>query len=251
MPYVFPTCSGGRCDVRWAALTDARGAGLLATYAHAPRVPTAAAQPPSPLPAPTSVSDPLLAAAGGPAGSAASAAGGGAGTAAAALRQPCGMEGMQLHASRYGSRELADAIHQHELPDAAAAARRAVVVHLDHAHMGLGGDTSWSPDHHPEYWVHADARTAARVDTRAHADGVGGADGGSGGASTGGGASDGDGSAAGGDEETGACGPPPGPAAWCFSVVLTPLPAGGAGRGSDDSAAVANARRVLALVPSL
>jgi len=65
-------------------------------------------------------------------------------------RVPGGPPALQLFtASRHSWQELEAAHHQHELP--ARGAERALHVHLDAAHMGLGGDDSWSPCVHDEY----------------------------------------------------------------------------------------------------
>jgi hypothetical protein len=52
-----------------------------------------------------------------------------------------------MNISPYSWQGLAAARHQHELnPDAAG-----WHMHLDAAHMGVGGDDSWSPTVHDEY----------------------------------------------------------------------------------------------------
>mmetsp|Transcript_1417 Transcript_1417/g.4107 ORF Transcript_1417/g.4107 Transcript_1417/m.4107 type:complete len:1200 (-) Transcript_1417:2086-5685(-) len=59
-----------------------------------------------------------------------------------------GVPSFHLNASRFSSDNLADATHDYELkPDAI------VHLHLDHAHMGVGGDDSWSPSVHEEFLV--------------------------------------------------------------------------------------------------
>lgn len=55
-----------------------------------------------------------------------------------------------MSVSRQSWQQLAAAKHQHELqPDPQAN----IHVHLDVAHMGLGGDDSWSPSVHEKYLV--------------------------------------------------------------------------------------------------
>jgi beta-galactosidase len=58
-----------------------------------------------------------------------------------------GSSTLQMNLSPYSWQGLAAARHQHELnPDAAG-----WHMHLDAAHMGVGGDDSWSPTVHDEY----------------------------------------------------------------------------------------------------
>nr|CAB3479457.1 unnamed protein product [Digitaria exilis] len=53
---------------------------------------------------------------------------------------------MQMSASYYGTAELDRATHVHKLVKGDD-----IEVHLDHKHMGLGGDDSWSPCVHEQY----------------------------------------------------------------------------------------------------
>ncbi|CAL9782470.1 unnamed protein product [Musa acuminata subsp. burmannicoides] len=55
---------------------------------------------------------------------------------------------MQMSASFYGTAELETATHNHYLVE-----RDDIEVHLDHKHMGVGGDDSWSPSVHDEFLV--------------------------------------------------------------------------------------------------
>lgn len=57
---------------------------------------------------------------------------------------------MQMNASYYSTEELERATHNEELIKGDH-----VEVHLDHKHMGLGGDDSWSPSCHEKYLVPA------------------------------------------------------------------------------------------------
>jgi beta-galactosidase len=50
--------------------------------------------------------------------------------------------------SEYSQTMLASAFHTHEL-----ASNEHVYVNIDHAHMGVGGDDSWSPSTHEEYLI--------------------------------------------------------------------------------------------------
>lgn len=89
-PYVFPQENGGREDVRWATLTDRKGAGLM-----------------------------IL-----------------------------GMPAIHLTAQHVRLEDLDKAQHAHELVP-----RPETVVHIDGRHMGLGGDTGWMRNVHPEYRI--------------------------------------------------------------------------------------------------
>ncbi|XP_062208106.1 uncharacterized protein LOC133909612 isoform X2 [Phragmites australis] len=53
---------------------------------------------------------------------------------------------MQMSASYYGTAELDRGTHNHKLVKGDG-----IEVHLDHKHMGLGGDDSWSPCVHEQY----------------------------------------------------------------------------------------------------
>ncbi|GAB2217723.1 hypothetical protein Drorol1_Dr00000931 [Drosera rotundifolia] len=57
---------------------------------------------------------------------------------------------MQMSASFYPTKELDRATHNEELVEG-----NDIEVHLDHKHMGVGGDDSWSPCVHDEYLVPA------------------------------------------------------------------------------------------------
>ena len=48
--------------------------------------------------------------------------------------------------SRFSQDQLAQAKHTNELQDSGY-----LYVFIDHAHMGVGGDDSWSPSTHKEY----------------------------------------------------------------------------------------------------
>jgi beta-galactosidase len=56
---------------------------------------------------------------------------------------------MQMNVSRFSWQQLAAANHQHELvPN-----KEYFHMHMDVAHMGVGGDDSWSPTVHEQYLV--------------------------------------------------------------------------------------------------
>ncbi|XP_061336722.1 uncharacterized protein LOC133283824 isoform X2 [Gastrolobium bilobum] len=57
---------------------------------------------------------------------------------------------MQMSASYYSTSELDRATHNYELIEGDT-----IEIHLDHKHMGLGGDDSWSPCVHDQYLVPA------------------------------------------------------------------------------------------------
>ncbi|CAK9111531.1 Beta-galactosidase (Beta-gal) (Lactase) [Durusdinium trenchii] len=72
-------------------------------------------------------------------------------TQAAPSRRPAGMFGAQFSASRYTPQEIHKAKHQIELP--LRGKDSPIHVHLDTAHMGLGGDVSWFPKTQQQYRV--------------------------------------------------------------------------------------------------
>ena len=89
-PYVYPSEAGGKEDVRWLALTNAGGAGLLVR----------------------------------------------------------GLQPLHIDALHYTVADLAQARHPYELT------RRAeTILHLDIAHMGVGGDDGWLAPVHSEFLV--------------------------------------------------------------------------------------------------
>ncbi|KAG4977461.1 hypothetical protein AAZX31_13G179000 [Glycine max] len=55
---------------------------------------------------------------------------------------------MQMSASYYSTSELDRATHNEELIEGDS-----IEIHLDHKHMGLGGDDSWSPCVHEQYLI--------------------------------------------------------------------------------------------------
>ncbi|CAJ1429509.1 unnamed protein product [Effrenium voratum] len=101
VPYVVPSENGGRADVHWAAFTAPSGEGLLLQYSC------------NDEPAPDSVPQDQE-----------------------PSKRPAGTRGAQLSASRYTMEEVEAASHRHKLPTATA---RPVQVHLDTAHLGVGG----------------------------------------------------------------------------------------------------------------
>lgn len=65
------------------------------------------------------------------------------------LLQSVDSQPLQMNVSRYSWQQLAAARHQHELELDPAHLH----LHLDVAHMGVGGDDSWSPSVLPQYTV--------------------------------------------------------------------------------------------------
>ncbi|KAJ3688746.1 hypothetical protein LUZ61_017910 [Rhynchospora tenuis] len=93
VPYIVPSESGGRSDVRWVGLRNEDGMGLFASiYGGSPP--------------------------------------------------------MQISASYYGLEELDRSTHNHELVEGDD-----IEVHLDHKHMGVGGDDSWTPCVHSQFLI--------------------------------------------------------------------------------------------------
>ena len=90
-PYLRPGESGGREDVRWVALTDNEGYGVLAS----------------------------------------------------------GLPTFHMDALPYRIEDLEEAGHYYELTP-----RNEIYLHLDARHMGVGGDTGWTPNVHDEYLIH-------------------------------------------------------------------------------------------------
>lgn len=112
MPYVFPQECGGRADVHWLALTPA----------CTDCCPQQQQQQEEEEGAPAVL---LI----------------------AALPANSSSSTLQMNISRYSWQALHAAKHQHELlPDP-----QGLHLHLDCAHMGVGGDDSWSPSVHEQY----------------------------------------------------------------------------------------------------
>ena len=64
-----------------------------------------------------------------------------------------GKSGAHFSISRYSVQELTDALHEEDLPAIQKEDDRVLYLHIDCAHMGVGGDNSWSPATLPEYFV--------------------------------------------------------------------------------------------------
>ncbi|GBG26838.1 Beta-galactosidase [Hondaea fermentalgiana] len=126
VPYIKPSECGGRADVQWAAFRS-RGSGRGFRISHAS--PTPVRREVFPGVSPKGIEMP------GPSA------------------RPTGMSGAQLNVSRYTVDDLATAKHQSELPDIDRSSP--LYIHIDTAHMGLGGDVSWQPRTHDQYKVHS------------------------------------------------------------------------------------------------
>ena len=61
--------------------------------------------------------------------------------------------GAHFSISRYSIQELTAALHEEGLPAIQKEDDRVLYLHIDCAHMGVGGDNSWSPATLPEYFV--------------------------------------------------------------------------------------------------
>ncbi|CEM02680.1 unnamed protein product [Vitrella brassicaformis CCMP3155] len=123
VPYVKPSEHGGKCDVQWAALHTA-GSCLLIKAAHFKAFPLQQRDTTSP-PAATA---PVL----------------------------------QMNASRYSVKELMGAAHTSDIGqgiqvDTNAHIKSPVHLHLDHRHMGVGGEVSWYPCVYEPHLVHPTA----------------------------------------------------------------------------------------------
>ncbi|PNG99561.1 Beta-galactosidase, partial [Tetrabaena socialis] len=130
VPYVFPQESGGRVGVRWLALLP------KPPPPPAPSHPTATAATTS-----TAAATATATVAGGP---------GLAVLAAAPMCAASSAPALQFSVSEHSLEAVHAARHEHEIaPDPAGRS----FFHLDHAHMGVGGDDSWSPTVHPEFMV--------------------------------------------------------------------------------------------------
>ena len=83
-----------------------------------------------------------------------------------ARKRPAGVEGAQMNVSRYSVAELNRAKHDDELLGRGAVGRglpsnrpieclaeKTVHLHVDTAHMGVGGDTGWTPATHVQYRI--------------------------------------------------------------------------------------------------
>jgi beta-galactosidase len=130
-PYVFPQECGGRVGVRWLHLAPpAGGGGGDAAASQQPTLLIAAA------------ADAAAAAAGG----------GGVDSCQHAQQQQQQQRGLQMSISRFSWQALTAARHQHEL-QSGDSVQQHLHLHLDCAHMGVGGDDSWSPSVHEAYMV--------------------------------------------------------------------------------------------------
>lgn len=116
-PYVVPSENGGRADVRWATLRDpTSNVGLLLRTSNGP------------VPVPEAGKE-------------------------EEVENEVHVPGtFQFNASMHSVAELDNATHVHELPEWKDV--KSLHVHVDHRHMGVGGDNTWEPDVvHSEFLV--------------------------------------------------------------------------------------------------
>jgi beta-galactosidase len=133
--YVVPSENGGRCDVQWLSLSsntvDHRRVRILYTQLDDEEAP--AEQPLTGF----FIHD------GGCVGD--------------GSKRPAGGKGAQINVSRFSVNELAAANHDDELVRSLDG--NVVHLHVDSAHMGVGGDTGWTPETHHQYRIKAGAGT--------------------------------------------------------------------------------------------
>ncbi|GAX79960.1 hypothetical protein CEUSTIGMA_g7399.t1 [Chlamydomonas eustigma] len=60
---------------------------------------------------------------------------------------------MQMNVNRFSTQQLHEARHDYELELLEEKAKQLTYLNLDHKHMGVGGDDSWSPSVHAQYLV--------------------------------------------------------------------------------------------------
>lgn len=119
VPYIVPSENGGRADVSWVAVR--RSPPLAATKNGDEKAKTS---------------------------------GSGSGGPGILLSVPGG-DVAQVSVQRHSLEALEEAAHTHELDALTEAGDGGVHVHVDHRHMGVGGDDSWTPCVHPEFLVPA------------------------------------------------------------------------------------------------
>jgi beta-galactosidase len=59
----------------------------------------------------------------------------------------------QVSIQQYSLEDLESSSHEYQLEEARSRGDGTVHVHVDHLHMGVGGDDSWTPNVHPEYLI--------------------------------------------------------------------------------------------------
>jgi len=141
VPYIVPSENGGRADVSWVALQRPCGAPPLSSF---PGTPSSKKQ-------------------GGWGGSRGGTSSASASVAAGTSTEMGGGVGLivsmpgggdaQMSVQRHSLESLEAAAHTHELEAATSSGDGAIHVHVDHRHMGVGGDDSWTPSVHPEFTI--------------------------------------------------------------------------------------------------
>ena len=125
VPYIVPSENGGRSDVSWIAL-HSQSVNPASIMGHD-----------RPHPAMTSISQE------GCVNSA---------TAGLLVSMPH-YSVAQVSAQHHALEALCTASHTHELEEMADAGDGSVHLHVDHLHMGIGGDDSWTPSVHPNFII--------------------------------------------------------------------------------------------------
>jgi beta-galactosidase len=136
VPYVVPSENGGRCDVTSLTMrsNDKNKNTFKVTYEQVDEEPPPKEQPLTGV----------FIHKGGHAGE--------------VRKRPAGVKGAQINLSRYSVEELNRARHDDELVgrregQEGDVAHKTVHLHVDTAHMGVGGDTGWTPETHLQYRI--------------------------------------------------------------------------------------------------
>jgi len=130
VPYVFPSESGGRSDVRWMVFEDAYAQNTLGAAGMAVSY-SCVDEPEWSMDEENRLGD-------GP----------------ETFKRPAGTRGAQVSVSRLRVNQLDKAKHQHELSrDLNEWRAQTLKVIIDTAHMGVGGDVSWLPAVHSPFKI--------------------------------------------------------------------------------------------------
>jgi beta-galactosidase len=127
VPYMAPSHNGGRADVHWVKLVDeSNSRGLHVTYRSDAPSPDLLTESSAPTNKQRNV----------------------------AYSRPASTDGAQMELCMYTDSALTDAKHQHDLTNQKYGVNGdTVFLRLDTAHMGVGGDNSWLPAVHPQFYV--------------------------------------------------------------------------------------------------
>ena len=58
-----------------------------------------------------------------------------------------------MSVQQHSLEDLESSSHEYQLEESRSRGDGTVHVHVDHLHMGVGGDDSWTPNVHPEYLI--------------------------------------------------------------------------------------------------